>query len=370
MPYDDHVLPDGVRSRFIRNVNGLTFHILEAGKPEKETPVVLLLHGFPELAYSWRKVMPALAAEGYYVVAPDLRGFGRTTGWYDDYDTDLTPFCLDNHVNDMMGLMAALERSHVEAVIGHDAGASVTACCALIRPDVFRAAVMMSAPFTGPPSGDMKPDAVHDDLANLDRPRKHYHWYYSTREANADMRRCPQGVHDFMRAYYHHKSADWAHNQPLPLSDWSAPELAKMPTYYIMDLNETMAATVAMEMPTPAQISANTWLPDKDLMIYSIEYERTGYQGGLNWYRCRTEGENNKVLSQYAGRTIDVPTAFIAGTSDWGIQQVPGALEKMQAEACTDFRGCYLVDGAGHWVQQEQADAVNARLIEFLSALP
>ena len=87
-------LPNCVRSRFVEDVNGLRFHILEAGEPDLTRPALLLLHGFPELAYSWRRIMPALANAGYYVIAPDQRGYGRTTGWCDDYDADLAPYRL------------------------------------------------------------------------------------------------------------------------------------------------------------------------------------------------------------------------------------------------------------------------------------
>ena len=104
------------------------------------------------------------------------------------------------------------------------------------------------------------------------------------------MHRAPQGVHDFLRAYYHHKSADWKDNKPYPLQSWSAGELAKLPTYYVMDLAKNMAETVAEEMPSAAAIAANQWLPDRELAFYSAEYERTGFQGGLQWYRCGTSG--------------------------------------------------------------------------------
>ena len=100
-----------------------------------------------------------------------------------------------------------------------------------------------------------------------------------------------QGVHDFLRAYYHHKSADWKANKPFELKGWTAEELAKMPTYYIMDLADGMAETVAKEMPSAAEIAANTWLPDGELEVYSDEYARNGFQGGLNWYRVRTGGK-------------------------------------------------------------------------------
>ena len=379
-PLESAVLPSGIRSRFLDGINGLRMHVLEAGFETAGRPCVLLLHGFPELAYSWRKVMLPLAAAGFHVIAPDQRGYGRTTGWDGDYDGDLASFRLLNLVRDTLTLVAALGYRSV-AVVGHDFGAAVAAGCALIRPDVFRSMTLMSAPFAGAPAwpaplpfppplaGEGKVgvsgEDVHAALARLPRPRKHYQWYYSTRAANADMWRCPQGVHAFLRAYFHFKSADWSGNKPFRLASWSAEELAKMPTYYIMDRDRDMAATVAPEMPSPAQIAACRWLPDNELAVYSGEYERTGFQGGLQWYRCRTQGVNAD-LGVFAGRTVDVPSMFIAGRSDWGIYQVPGAIERMQASACTRMLGCHLLDGAGHWVQQEQPERVSELLIGFL----
>ena len=368
--YDPAILPDGIRSRFIDGVNGLSMHVLEAGFEDPGRPCVLLLHGFPELAYSWRKVILPLAAAGYHVVAPDQRGYGRTSGWNGDYDGDLAPFRMINLARDALGLLSALGHASVAAVVGHDFGASVAAHCALIRPDVFRAVALMSAPFSGPPPlpiNSAKVD-IHAALAALDRPRKHYQWYYSTRPANDDMVACPQGVSDFLRAYYHHKSADWAGNKPFPLASWSADELAKMPTYYIMDQGQNMAETVAAEMPSKGEIESCTWLTDKELAVYAGEFARTGFQGGLQWYRCRTSGNFNADLELFSGRTIDVPSCFIAGASDWGIHQTPGSLAAMENRACTRMQGVHLLPGAGHWVQQEQPEAVSALLLRFLQA--
>lgn len=361
----DIPLPPGIRSRDIPGINGLTMHVLEAGFEEPGRLCVLLLHGFPELAYSWRKIMGPLAAAGFHVIAPDQRGYGRTTGWDADYDGDLPSFRLLNLVQDALSLLSALNIQSVAAVVGHDFGSSVAAWCALTRPDVFRSVALMSAPFSGPPTGS--PDAaIHDELAALTPPRKHYQWYYSTREANADMHRCPQGVHSFLRAYYHHKSADWAGNGPYALASWSAPELAKLPAYYVMNLEDGMAATVAREMPSPAHIAACTWLPDHELSFYSAEYERTGFQGGLQWYRCGTNDTFIPELKAFSGRSIDVPSCFISGASDWGIHQKPGALEAMQRSACTQMIGFHLIEGAGHWVQQEQPEQVIRLLLEFM----
>ncbi len=370
-------LPPGIRSRFVDNGNGLNVHVLEAGFETADRPCLLLLHGFPELAYSWRKVMGPLAEAGYHVIAPDLRGYGRTTGWSGDYDADLAPFRATNLLRDVLGLVFAFGYRSVAAVVGHDFGSPVAAYCTLVRPDVFRAMVLMSAPFGGPPALPFdtanKPPVpraaaadVHAALAALPRPRKHYQWYYSTRPANADMMNCPQGLHAFLRAYYHHKSADWKANKPYPLKAWTAEELAQLPTYYVMDLNEDMAQTVAKEMPGPTEIAANRWLTEAELSFYAGEYGRTGFQGGLQWYRVRTTGAFDLDYEIFSGRTIDVPSVFIAGASDWGIQQTPGALERMHKSACTRMQGMHLIDGAGHWVQQEQPAEVSRLLLEFL----
>lgn len=377
-PLPDDVLPAGVRSRRIAGVNGLDMHVLEAGFETAAQPCVLLLHGFPELAYSWRKQLPAIAALGYHVVAPDQRGYGRTTGWDADYDGDLASFRMLNLAIDALALVNALGHREVACVVGHDFGSPVAAWCALARPDVFRRVVLMSAPFGGPPALPLataggpraEPTAtapdIHAQLAALPRPRKHYQWYYGTREANHDMSHCPQGVHDFLRAYYHHKSGDWPHNTPFRLAGYTAHSLAQLPTYYVMARDRTMPETVAAQMPSPAQIAANTWLPDRELRVYSEEYARIGFQGGLQWYRCTANARFTAEMRLFAGRTIDVPSLFIAGNRDWGVYQTPGAFERMQSHALTNLRGCHLIDGAGHWVQQERPEAVNALLTEFL----
>jgi len=376
-PLERAALSPGIDSRFVWNINGLDMHLLEAGYGSPGRPLALLLHGFPELAYSWRKVMLPLAPAGFHVVAPDQRGYGRTTGWDADYDGDLASFRILNAVRDALRLVSALGYRDVALVAGHDFGASVAAWCALARPDVFHSVALMSAPFAGPPplpfdTANNPPQqttsalSIHQELARLDRPRKHYQWYYSTRQANADMRDCPQGVHAFLRGYFHYKSADWTDNKPFRLKSWTAGELAKMPTYYIMELKKNMAETVATEMPSTAQIAACRWLPESELAVYSAEYERNGFQGGLQWYRSRTEGRYESELQLFSGRTIDVPSMFIAGKSDWGTYQRPGNFERMQESACTRLLGCHLIDGAGHWVQQEQPERVSALMIEFL----
>ena len=363
-------LPDGVCSRRLEGVGGLGVHLLEAGEPGR--PTLLLLHGFPELAWSWRNVMPGLAAAGYHVVAPDQRGYGGTTGWDSRFDADLSPFRQLALAQDALELVFALGLDGVRAVVGHDFGSSVAAHCALVRPDVFRSLVMMSAPFGGTPAAAPAVQTPGRDLgralAALKPPRQHYQWWFSGPEADEAMLRAPQGLHAFLRAYYHAKSADWAGNRPHRLTGWSADQLAVMPDYYVMPLGASMPEAVAPLTPSPAEIAACDWLTDSDLAIYARAFAATGFQGGLNWYRCGTSGLTGRDLRLFAGRRIEVPALFVAGAADWGVFQSPGAFEAMQTRACAEFRGARLIGGAGHWVQQEKPDAVLEALLGFLGA--
>jgi pimeloyl-ACP methyl ester carboxylesterase len=376
-PLGASVLPRGVRARFVNNVNGIRMHVLEAGFETSNRPAVLLVHGYPELAYSWRRVMLPIASAGYHVIAPDLRGYGRSGGTDVKFDDDLSPFRTLNEVHDMLGLVWAFGYRSVAAVVGHDFGSPVSAWCSVARPDVFRSTVLMSAPFGGTPEPPFNTadaarpasappaDKIYEELAKLNPPRKHYQRYYATREANGNMWKAPQGVHNFLRAYYHMKSADWKQNKPFPLKARTAEEWAKLPRYYVMDLKKGMAEQVAGEMPSSAEIAANKWLPDEELRVYSTEYGRTGFQGGLQGYRGGSNPFNSETQI-FGGRTIDQPSMFIAGKSDWGAYQNPGALERMQKIACTRMVAVHLVEGAGHWVQQEQPELVSKLILEFL----
>jgi pimeloyl-ACP methyl ester carboxylesterase len=380
-PYGNGTVPQGIRSRSVSNVNGLTVHLLEAGFERPGLPAVLLLHGFPELAYSWRKVMLPLAAAGYHVIAPDQRGYGRTTGWDNSYDADPDPFRILNMVRDAIALINALGYHNVAMVAGHDAGAPIAAWAALARPDIFRTVTILSSPFEGAPSlpfdtangAPVPPRAITDDeldaeLAKLNPPRKYYQNYQRTRSANDNMLHAPQGLHAFFRAYYHYKSADWKGNKPHPLKARTAEEMAQIPTYYVMEKDKGMAETVAPFMPSSAEIAACKWLTEPEVEVYATEYGRTGFTGALQGYRVR-RGSNPKSVAEmltFSGRTIDVPSMFIAGKSDWGVYQTPGAVEKMRSTACTHMVGFHLLDGAGHWVQQEQPEQVSARLVSFL----
>lgn len=379
--YGNGTIPSGIRSRHIANVNGMTVHILEAGYETPNRPAVLLLHGFPELAYSWRKVMLPLAAAGYHVIAPDQRGYGRTTGWDDSWDADPDAFRILNMTRDAMSLVYALGYRSVAMIVGHDAGAPVASWCALIRPDVFHSVTIMSSPFEGPPAlpfntanGAPPPrPAITDDeldaeLAKLNPPRKYYQNYQRTRGANEDMLHAPQGLHAFFRGYYYSKSADNPGNKPHPLKARTAAEMAQIPNYYVMEKDKGMAATAASFMPSADYIAKCRWLTETEVEVYATEYARTGFNGALQGYRVRRGSDPKSIgeMRTFSGRAIDVPSQFIAGKSDWGVYQTPGAVNKMRSTACTRMVGFQLVDGAGHWVQQEQPGQVTDLLLSFL----
>ena len=363
------------RSSVCENVNGLNIHFLEAGFEDPNNPLVVLLHGFPELAFSWRYIIPSLAKQGFHVIAPDQRGFGKTTGWDNSYTNDLSSYHHTNLTKDIFDLVTALGYKNVECIIGHDAGAAVAAWSSLIYPNMYKSVIMMSAPFTGSlkipiisnMSSEKNSSAIAKDLANLNRPRKHYQDYYRTIEANDDLMKSDMGLRSFIRTYYYYKSADWAQNNPFKLESWIASELEKMPTYYIMDLNEDMPETVSKVMPPNSYINSCEWLNEEDLTVYEIEYNRTGFQGGLNWYRAAVTSGNKKELNPYSGSKIHIPALFIAGKQDWGPYQIAGALGAMQCEIADQKIPTEFIDNAGHWVQQENPSEVLRIIIKFLS---
>ncbi|KAI0886159.1 alpha/beta-hydrolase [Annulohypoxylon maeteangense] len=371
-------LPEGITSDFIdcSSSCGLDFHVLKAGEPGN--PLILFCHGFPELAYSWRKILPKIAAAGYYCVAPDQRGYGRTLGWPHHQpfgEVELNDFTMTNLVRDLVCLVYGLGYTTVSSIIGHDFGAVSSAMAALMRPDMFRSTVQMSHPHHPPPhpTAPKKID-IQAELAKLDPPRKHYKWYNSSSHAAQDWDNPPQGLEKFLRGYFHLKSADWDKNDPRPLKKWDAKELEVMPEYYIMRDEHSMPGTVFSNMRDEDLSKTERWLSKEDLRVYCDEWARTGFQGALNWYRAQTAStpQSARDMLLFAGRKIEVPCAFISGEKDWGNYQQPGALEAYTDPSSVKtfyFRGARFIEGAGHWVQQEQPDAVIKEILAFLGTL-
>ncbi|KAF2104262.1 alpha/beta-hydrolase [Rhizodiscina lignyota] len=376
-------LPSGLTERQVEvELAGMSYHVIEAGgTPARDRPLVLLCHGYPELAYSWRKIMPTLASAGYYCVAMDQRGYGRTIGWDTSsyYQVNMSQFTMTTLVRDTAALVNCLGYKKVHCIIGHDFGAVTAAMSALMRPDIFTAVITMSHPFTGMPEfpfntannapGPRTPKYdIQAELAKCNPPRKHYKWYNSTYPANGDWTNPAQGMHAFLRGYFHTKSADFTLNKPHPLEEWSASELAKMPHYYILPLDATMPEAIALDMRTEDADKTKRWLSDEELDVYVGEWSRTGFSGGLNWYRNGSQTGRVNDVALFSGKTIDVPAKFISGAQDWGNYQEPGAIENL-SKTCTDFRGTVFVDGAGHWPQQEQPEKVGEEILKFLKSL-
>ena len=304
--YPEAVLPRGIRSRFVRGVNGLTMHVLEAGFETGGRPCVLLLHGFPELAYSWRKVMLPIAARRVSRDRPRPAGLRPHHGLGRRLRRRRSARSACSTWSGMLwrwSRRSATARSR--RVVGHDFGSPVAAWCALVRPDVFRSVVLMSAPFAGPPAlpfdtADAAPQGarqrpaaadIHAELAALARPRKHYQWYYSTREADDNMRNCPQGVHAFLRAYYHYKSADWKRNQAVPAGGVDrrrAGETADL-------LHHGPGPGDGRDRGAGDAVRVRDrrvprGCPTTSCACTAPSTAGTGFQGGLQWYRCRTSG--------------------------------------------------------------------------------
>ena len=308
--------------------NGIDMHVAEQG----EGPAVVLCHGFPELWYSWRHQLPALAEAGYRAIAPDQRGYGGT-----DRPPALEDYDIIHLTDDMLGLLDALGEDSA-VFVGHDWGSPVVWNLALRAPERVRGVAGMSVPFL--PRGPMDPVQALDALF----ADQFFYILYFQQPGVADQD-LGRDTRDTLRRFYAAISAEATAEafRPLPregttLRDW---------------------------LPEPGALPG--WLSQADLDLYVTEFTRTGFTGGLNWYRCRTSGAYDAELQLFCGRTIDVPAMFIAGKRDWGIFQVPGSIERMQNSACTRMLGCHLIESAGHWVQQEQPEQVSELLLQFLT---
>jgi pimeloyl-ACP methyl ester carboxylesterase len=369
---DSTALPTGVKSRFIDDVNGLRMHILEAGNGDGR-PLLLLLHGFPELAYSWRKVIMPFAEQGYHVIAPDQRGCGRTTGSDDNNDNNFTLFSMLSSCQDIVALLYRLGKTKVKSVIGRDIGLSIAANLALLRPDIFESLVMMSAQYSGvPPIDTPSRTPVINALKQLGK--KHYQWYFSSVEqANSDMINAEQGLKEFFRGYLYFKSAQHPKNKNIfELKEWTADELCKLPEYYVMQLDSTMTQTVLANVPDSAiiQREMSSWITEDEIQMYTNEYQRSSFRDGLKHYKCMTTDYNQNQLKVFSGMNIKCPATYIAGANDWGTQLEPGSIKKIGTkDVCEDWRGWELIDNAGHWLPEEQPEKTVKAILKFLNGL-
>jgi len=316
-----------VKHRFVQ-VNGIKMHIAEQG----EGPLVILAHGFPELWYSWRHVIPAVATAGYHAVAPDMRGYGQT-----DAPPNLQDYTQLQFVADMVGLVHAL--GYEQAVIaGHDWGAPVAYNAANMRPDMFRAVILLSVPFSVRGEGGVRP--TEGMKSRVPVGQQFYQTYFQTpgvaeKEFEADPKRT-------LRMLLYSASG-------------SIPKEHKM--RYIFGVNEK-----ALDGCTdPKQLPA--WLEPEDLEFYAKEYARTGFRGGLNWYRGQDIFWQETPF--LIGRKLLQPTLFVAGTDDLVVEFARPGVDNLEKSVPNLWKKV-LLPGVGHWTEQEAPADVNRLIVEFL----
>jgi pimeloyl-ACP methyl ester carboxylesterase len=295
-------------------------------------PLVVLCHGFPELWYSWRAQLPALSAAGFRAVAPDMRGYGGT-----DAPIDVAEYTILHLVGDMVELVRVLGESQA-VIVGHDWGAPVAWNCAMLRPDIFRAVIGMSVPFS--PSGRI-------DVLNA-------------------LRR--QGIEDFYMQYFQ--------TPGIAEAELEKDVLASLRRIYYSGSGDAPERTTFGRLGPGMGLLDSTldppilppWLTDADIGYYAAEFRRTGFRGGLNWYRNITRSW--QLLAPWRGIVIRQPSMFIAGARD-DVLKFPSSRPQIDnfVSSLPGLRGSHILDGAGHWIQRERAASVNELMLGFLRGL-
>ncbi len=310
--------------------NGITLRITEQGSG----PLVLLCHGWPELAYSWRHQIPVLAQAGYHVVAPDMRGYGGSS-----VPHEIEAYAIPDLVGDMVALVAALGHSHA-CIVGHDWGANVAWNAALMRPDLFTAVAALSVPHR----------QRHPTTAPLTLLRaaglENFYWFYFNREGvpEAEFER---DLESAIRKVLFSGSGDSTQGK-------GSMALSVPPGEGFLD-----------RVRVPAVLPA--WLSEDDVAHYAAAFRRSGLRGPFNWYR--NIDRNWALLAPFQGALITPPALFIAGTRDSVITSPIGGKAVDALAACVpNLRDKVMIEGGGHWIQQERPSEVNAALLRFLAA--
>ena len=312
----------------MRDVNGLRMRVATQGTG----PLVLLCHGFPELWCSWRAQLTALSAAGYRVVAPDMRGYGGT-----DAPADVAAYTQLHLVGDMVDLVRGMgEREAV--IVGHDWGAPVAWHAALLRPDLFRAVVGMSVVFAAPSRVDLLSALRQQGINDF-----YMQYFQAPGVAEAELER---DVEATIRLIHFNGSGD-------------GPDRAAF--------GRVPAGKGCLDHLTEP-VTLPAWLTAADIAEYAEAFTRTGFRGGLNWYR--NIARSAELLAPWRGTTIHQPSMFIAGARD-DVLKFPGTRARIDnlARALPGLRGCHILEGAGHWIQRERAATVNELLLGFLKSL-
>ena len=303
-------------------VNGIELSLREAG----DGPLVVLCHGWPELSYSWRHQIDALAKAGFRVAAPDMRGFGQSSA-----PTDIAAYSIFDTVGDMVALVAALGESKA-AIVGHDWGAPVAWHAALFRPDLFTAVAGLSVP---PPfRGRGRPlEALRaNGITN-------FYWQYFQTPGVAE--------------------AELERDVALSLRNLLTRGFSDPPASLFVDADKGFLGDTRADRPLP------DWLSETDLAFFVDTYGQTGFRGGLNWYR--NIDRNWELTAPWQDAQIHQPSLFIAGAQDSVITGLIGTKRVTELErVLPNLKAKLIIDGAGHWIQQERPTEVNAALVAFL----
>jgi pimeloyl-ACP methyl ester carboxylesterase len=307
-------------------VNSIEMFLLEQGTG----PLVLLCHGWPELSYSWRHQIAAIAAAGYHVVAPDMRGFGQTTA-----PADIGAYTIFDHVGDVVALVAALgERQAV--IVGHDWGAPIAWHAAMFRPDVFRAVAGLSVPPVLRGRGRPLDVLRESGITN-------FYWQYFQTPGVAE--------NEFER--------EVARTMRIVLGGG----FADPATALFVKEDGGFLGDAKADRPLPR------WLTEADLAYFVAAYQKSGFRGGLNWYR--NIDRNWELTAPWQDAQIAQPSLFIAGSKDAVMTGLIGAKRIADMERMLpNLKRKLIIDGAGHWIQQERPDEVSAALIAFLQENP
>ncbi|ANS64925.1 epoxide hydrolase [Streptomyces lincolnensis] len=325
-----HPRPTDVTHRLVPGPAGRV-HLVEQGSG----PLVLLVHGFPESWYSWRHQLPALAAAGYRAVAVDLRGYGRSSK-----PEAVRAYRLAELVADQVAVVQALGGAPA-VVVGHDWGATVAAHCALLRPEEFRAVGLLSVPYT--PPGGPRPSEV---FARLGGGTEEFYVSYFQEPGRAE-REIEPDVRGWLAGFYAALSAD---TMPAP----GAPD-----PHFV-----SPGGTLRDRFPAADRLPA--WLGEAELDVYAGEFERTGLTGALNRYRAMDL--DWKDLADRAGAPVTQPSLFLGGSLDASTTWLADAIEAFPT-TLPGLRSSHVLEGCGHWIQQERPEEVNRHLVDWLDSL-
>jgi pimeloyl-ACP methyl ester carboxylesterase len=311
----------------IIETNGIKMQIAEQGKG----PLVIMCHGFPELGYSWRHQLQALGEAGFHAVAPDQRGYGKT-----DCPDPIEAYNILQLVGDIVGLVQALGQEKA-VIVGHDWGAPVAFHCALLRPDIFHSLILLSVPFSPRPWGGFKPT----ELMKLMAGDLNFYMLYFQEPGRVE-KELEANIRETMIKTLYSASGD-----PPPEKRWN----------FLFSKEQKFIDTAFMPAVLPK------WLTEKDIDVFTEAFERTGFRGGVNWYR--NIDRNWELTPFLSGAKIQQPSLFIAGELDGVIAMSRGAFDHLEKNM-PNLKQKILIPGAGHWIQQERPQEVNNLIIEFL----